>query len=59
LGFKIRTLIPQSTLLGIDEQIGISNDALDGVWTAYGAGGVTLYRGKQIEVHARGEQFRL
>ena len=30
-----------------------------GTWTVYGAGVVTLYRGEQIEVHARGEQFHL
>jgi cyanophycinase len=56
---KLRSLIPQSTLLGIDEQTGVINDALDEAWTVYGAGVVTLYRGAQIEVHARGEQFRL
>jgi cyanophycinase-like exopeptidase len=52
-------LIPQAILLGIDEQTGIINDALDGAWTVYGAGGVTLYRSEQIEVRARGELFRL
>jgi len=56
---KLRSLIPQATLLGIDEQTGIINDASDGAWTVYGAGGVTLYRGEKIEVHARGQQFRL
>jgi cyanophycinase len=56
---KLRSLIPQSTLLGVDEQTGVINDALDGAWTVYGAGVVTLYRGEQIEVHARGEQFHL
>ncbi|MFZ1042818.1 MAG: hypothetical protein WCA79_21045 [Anaerolineales bacterium] len=52
-------MIPRSTLLGIDEQIGIINAAWDGVRTVYGAGGVTLYRGKQIEVHARCTEFHL
>ncbi len=56
---KLRSLIPQATLLGIDEQTGIINDVSDRVWTVYGAGVVTLYRGEQIEVHARGEQFHL
>ena len=56
---KLRSLIPQVTLLGIDEQTGIINDALDGAWTVYGAGVVTLYRGEKIEGHARGEQFHL
>jgi len=56
---KLRLLIPQATLLGIDEQTGIINDAYDGAWTVYGAGAVTLYRGEQIEVHERGEQLHL
>jgi cyanophycinase len=56
---KLRSLIPYAILLGIDEQTGIINDASDGGWSVYGAGAVTLYRGEQIEVHARGEQFRL
>ena len=55
----LRSLIPQTTLLGIDEQTGTINDASNGAWTVYGAGVVTLYRGEQIEVHARGEQFRM
>ena len=56
---KLRSLIPQATLLGIDEQTGIINAISDHVWTVYGAGVVTLYRGEKIEVHARGEQFHL
>jgi cyanophycinase len=56
---KLRSMLPQATLLGIDEQTGTINDASAGAWTVYGVGAVTLYRGKQIEVHARGEQFRL
>ena len=56
---KLRSSIPQATLLGIDEQTGIINDVSEREWTVYGAGVVTLYRGGQIEVHARGEQFHL
>ncbi|MGA7195228.1 MAG: Type 1 glutamine amidotransferase-like domain-containing protein [Anaerolineales bacterium] len=56
---KLGSLIPQATLLGIDEQTGIINDVSERAWTVYGAGEVTLYRGEQIEVHARGEQFHL
>ncbi|HEY9152113.1 MAG TPA: Type 1 glutamine amidotransferase-like domain-containing protein [Anaerolineales bacterium] len=56
---KLRALIPRATLLGIDEQTGVINDASDGAWKVYGAGAVTLYRGEQIEVHARGGQFHM
>ena len=54
---KIGSLIPQATLLGIDEQTGMINAAPDDVWTVLGAGGVTLYRGDHIETHVRGETF--
>ncbi len=46
--------LPEATLIGIDEQTGILNDA-SGSWTIYGAGKVTLYRDGQTEVHGRGE----
>ncbi|HUH99050.1 MAG TPA: Type 1 glutamine amidotransferase-like domain-containing protein [Anaerolineales bacterium] len=56
---QLRSRIPQVTLLGIDEQTGIINEVSDRVWSVYGAGLITLYRGEQIEVHASGERFRL
>ncbi len=56
---KLRSSIPQATLLGIDERTETINDASDGAWTVYGEAVVMLYRGEQIEVHARGEQFHL
>lgn len=55
----LSSLLPQATLIGIDEQTGILNDA-SGRWTVYGAGAVSLYRnGTKLEVHARGETFVL
>ena len=56
---KLRSLIPQTTLVGIDEQTGMVHDASDGVWTVYGAGGVTLYRGDHVETRVWGRQFQL
>jgi cyanophycinase len=56
---KLGSLIPQATLVGIDEQTGMINDVSDDVWTVHGAGGVTLYRGAQIEAHVQGGQFQL
>jgi len=50
--------LPSDTLIGIDEQTGILNDAA-GDWTIYGAGKVTLYRAGQTEVHGRGETIKL
>ncbi len=56
---QLTQLLSRATLVGIDEQTGILNDA-SGHWTVYGAGEVTLYRsGHKPEVHARGEQFIL
>ncbi len=59
--------LPDSVLVGIDEGTGMIND-IDGKWTVYGGGQVTLYRshavlrqenGQQIMAYARGEQFTL
>ena len=40
---RLRALLPQATLVGIDEETGIVNDLSDHAWTVYGAGNVTLY----------------
>jgi len=55
---QVASLLPGSVLIGIDEQTGMIDDS-KGEWTVYGAGEVTLYRGDQIKVHARGMQFIL
>ena len=49
--------IPNVTLIGIDEQTGILNDGNDGMWNVYGAGEVTLYRGRQVEKYKAGKLF--
>jgi len=50
--------IPDDTLIGIDEQTGILNDA-PGAWTVFGTGKVTLYHAGLTEVHGRGETIRI
>jgi cyanophycinase len=55
---QLMRLLPNSTLIGIDESTGMVNDA-DGTWRVYGAGGVTVYSGGQVQVHARGASFSL
>ena len=56
---KLRRLLPDAILIGIDEQTGILNDD-SGSWTVYGAGSVTLYRpGAETKVYARAETFKL
>ena len=49
-------LLPNVTLIGIDEQTGMITDA-NGMWHVHGAGKITLYQGGQITSHARGEAF--
>jgi len=53
---QLKPLLPNATLLGIDEGTGMINDA-GGNWTLYGAGEVTVYSGNQAEIKKRGEKF--
>lgn len=55
---QLEQLLPNATLIGIDEQTGILND-MDGAWSVYGAGNVTLYHGGKINEYTRGETFSL
>jgi len=43
-------LLPGVTLIGIDEQTGMVNDANE-IWQVYGAGNVAIYQGDQIKIH--------
>jgi cyanophycinase-like exopeptidase len=51
-------LLPNVTLIGIDESTGMVND-VDGAWHVHGSGKVTLYQGGQIQSHSQGEMFSL
>ena len=55
---QLKGMLPDTTLIGIDEETGMLNDA-DGGWRVYGAGEVTLYSTEQIQRHARGAVFPL
>jgi cyanophycinase len=55
---QLAAQLPEETLIGIDEQTGMLNDA-SGTWAVYGAGKVTLYRDGRTEVHGRGETFHI
>ena len=48
--------ISQVTLVGIDEGTGMLDDGA-GKWTVYGAGDVTLYRNKKVEIYEAGKAF--
>jgi cyanophycinase len=49
-------LLPNVTLIGIDERTGMVND-MNGAWYVHGAGEITLYQGGKTHSHARGEAF--
>ena len=60
---RLRALLPQATLVGIDECTGMINDQLGRAWSVHGAGAVTLYRPGQPlsspQVYRPGEPFSL
>lgn len=56
---ELRSGIPGSALIGIDEGTGLINDGVDGDWTVYGGGQVTLHLGEATNVHPPGENLKL
>ncbi len=53
---KIRALLPEAVLVGIDERTGIINEGPGGGWRVSGAGGVTVYRPDgAVLVHRAGD----
>jgi cyanophycinase len=48
--------ISQATLIGIDEETGMSDDGA-GRWTVHGGGNFTLYRNRQVEIYPTGKSF--
>jgi cyanophycinase len=55
---QLERLLPNSVLIGIDEQTGMLND-VDNVWRVHGAGDVTLYCAGKGTVYTRDETFSL
>ena len=55
---RLTSLIPEVTLIGIDEQTGIIQEASH-PWTVYGKGSVTLYGNGRKTTINRGETFSL
>lgn len=51
--------LPGVTLIGIDEQTGMLDDAPDGSWRVYGAGAVTLYQHGNVSTYPAGTMFSL
>jgi cyanophycinase len=55
---QLLQLLPDATLIGIDEHTGVIND-LENKWHVHGAGKVTIYKAGQIQSHARSKVFSL
>ncbi len=55
---RLQQALPRAILIGIDEQTGMLGDPA-GLWTVYGAGKVTLYRGSSTEAYSPRDQFTL
>lgn len=55
---QLMQLLPNVTLIGIDERTGMINDA-DGRWQVHGAGEVTLYQSGQVTAYSQGKIFSL
>ncbi|MBI5053945.1 MAG: Type 1 glutamine amidotransferase-like domain-containing protein [Chloroflexi bacterium] len=53
---RLRSLLPDSVLIGIDEETGLIQEY--GEWTVYGGGVVTIY-GEEQKVNRHGEKFPL
>jgi len=56
---RLRRILPETLLIGIDEQTGMLNDGPNGRWQAYGKGDVTLYKSSLKERFKPGKPFEL
>ncbi len=52
---KLKALLPDVTLLGIDEYTGVLTEG--GAWHVLGGGAVTVYRDEEVEVYEAGQRF--
>jgi len=55
---QLLQLLPNVTLIGIDERTGMVNE-MDGTWHVYGAGEITLYKGGQVQGYASRAHFSI
>lgn len=56
---QIQRLLPDTLLLGIDEETGMLDDGPSGRWQVYGKGTVTLYSGRRVKRFGPADQFTL
>jgi cyanophycinase len=56
---RLTHLLPETVLIGIDEETGMLNNGPDGKWQVYGKGGVTLFKGQMSQCFISGKPFDL
>jgi len=56
---RLNRLLPETLLIGIDEETGLLNDGPNGQWTVYGKGAVTVYEPDGQAVFHHGERLVL
>jgi len=56
---QLASKLPQTLLIGIDEETGILDDCSAEEWTCYGKGNATLIQSGKIQVIPSGECFRI
>jgi cyanophycinase len=56
---RLKRLLPDTVLIGIDEETGMLNDGPHGMWQIYGKGNITLYKGNLTECVTSGRPFDL
>jgi cyanophycinase len=55
----LRRRLPNTLLIGVDEETGCIGPGADGRWEVLGRGSVTLYEDAQAATYSPGESFRL
>jgi cyanophycinase len=56
---RLRALLPEAVLIGLEEGTAIINDGVEGKWTVYGGGKLTLLRPDGRRIFTPGESFNL
>jgi len=56
---SLRPKLPETVLMGIDEETASICDVSDGIWRVHGKGSITLYHREQIQCLGSGQEFSL
>jgi len=55
----LQALLPEDTIIGIDEQTGMIDDGAHGKWNVYGKGSVTRWKAGKTKFYGPGQTFSL